>query len=184
MNKTMNGIFSKQQEINLILKDVEKIAEVLWQRGWYEKNGGNISIQLPSKIKHEYIHLSEETILDVAVPELKGQCFYMTGTGKRMYDIAESATDNGLFIQLNESGDAYYLIKDTENKVKPTSEFPAHLGIHNMIAERGTQETIVMHTHATEMVALTQNPSVKTTKALNKILWGMHCIVDITKFYH
>lgn len=170
----MNSLFSKQEEIKTILKDVERIAEVLWQRGWSEKNAGNISIKLPDVIKEEYVLPLDEKKLDVPLPELKGKCFYMTGTGKRMHDLANSATDNGLFIQLNKNGNGYYIIKATDKEVHPTSEFPSHLGIHNMIVKRETPETIVMHTHATEVVALTQNPEVKSTKALNKILWGMH----------
>lgn len=170
----MDKLFSKQEEIDSILIDVERIAEVLWQRGWSEKNAGNISIKLPDSILKEYINPLQEQKLKVPVLGLKGKCFYMTGTGKRMHDLANSATDNGLFIQLNETGDGYYIIKVTDTEVHPTSEFPSHLGIHDMIAKRDTSETIVMHTHATEVIALTQNPQVKSTEALNKILWGMH----------
>jgi rhamnulose-1-phosphate aldolase len=43
-----------------------------------------------------------------------------------------------------------------------------------MIAERGSHEKVVIHTHATEMVALTQAKEFCNQDSLNKLLWGMH----------
>lgn len=168
------NFFTKQNEIDSILSNVSLVAGILFQKGWSEKNAGNISIKLPDVILDYMIPANAEQKLSIPFPALAGKCFYMTGTGKRMQDISVSATDNGLFIQINESGDGYTIVKATNKEVRPTSEFPSHLGIHNMIAERGSAETIVMHTHATEIIALTQHPSIKSTDALNKILWGMH----------
>lgn len=170
----MSNLFSQQKQIDAILNDVKRVAELLFQKGWSEKNAGNISIKLPDVVAPEFLSQSQELPLDKPLPGLKNKCFYMTGTGKRMQDLAISATDNGLFIQINETGNGYKIIKDTNKQVNPTSEFPSHLGVHNMIAERGTSENIVMHTHATEIIALTQYPPIKSTDALNKILWGMH----------
>lgn len=168
------NLFAKQSLINSILTDVQKVADLLFQKGWSEKNAGNISIKLPDILSSAILNKTDEIPLEVHLPELKNACFYMTGTGKRMQDLANSALGNGLFIQINNSGTAYFAVKQTENEVKPTSELPSHLGVHNMLAERGTKETVVMHTHATEMIVLTQHPQIKSTEALNKILWGMH----------
>jgi rhamnulose-1-phosphate aldolase len=43
-----------------------------------------------------------------------------------------------------------------------------------MIAERGSIEKVVLHTHATELVALTQAKEFCNKDSLNKLLWGMH----------
>ncbi|MBN2280697.1 MAG: rhamnulose-1-phosphate aldolase [Candidatus Marinimicrobia bacterium] len=166
------NLFTKQNEIEKILRDVQRVAEILFQKGWSEKNAGNISVKLPDAIA--LVSNPKVHPLDKPFPALADTCFYMTGTGKRMQDVAVSATDNGLFIQITPDGHGYIPVKATDQEVRPTSEFPSHLGIHNMIAERGSHETIVMHTHATEIIALTQNPKIKSSEALNKILWGMH----------
>lgn len=168
------NLFPKQNLVNSILADVQKAADLLFQKGWSEKNAGNISVKLPDSLLGDVLHNYAETPLEVELPMLKNACFYMTGTGKRMQDLAGSALDNGLFVQVNSSGSGYFAVKQTENIVKPTSELASHLGIHNMIAERNLPETVVMHTHATEMIVLTQHSQMKSTKALNKILWGMH----------
>ena len=62
---------------------------------------------------------------------------------------------------------------DSEN-LRPTSELPAHLGIHQMITERGSTEKVVMHTHVTELIALTQCKEFCNQEVLNKIVWDMH----------
>ncbi len=170
----MKTIFSKQDKIDGILEEVKNIAGILWERGWSEKNAGNISIVLPETIQTSELSGCHENKLERTFPGLKQKCFYMTATGKRMQDIAKSPTNNGLFVQLNNSGNAYRMIRETPGNIQPTSEFPTHLGIHNMIADRGTGETVVMHTHATEIIALTQYANIKNSEDLNRILLGMH----------
>ncbi len=167
-------MFVKEQEIKDILKKVERVASMLWQRGWSEKNAGNISIKLPDAISTHSLDNYEYNMLEKTLESIKNKCFFVTGTGKRMQDIGESALDNGLFIQINDKGNGYYTIKQSKKDIRPTSELVSHLGIHNMIAQRGSAETIVMHTHATEIIALTQYSKIKSSYNLNKILWGMH----------
>ncbi len=167
-------MFTKNNEIKSILKNVERVASMLWQRGWSEKNAGNISIKLPDVISETVYSKYDKIVLEKPVEAIKNLCFFVTGTGKRMQDIGESALDNGLFIQINNSGDACYAIKQSDEDIQPTSELVSHLGIHNMVAKRGTSEIVVMHTHATEIIALTQYSKIKSSNALNKILWGMH----------
>jgi rhamnulose-1-phosphate aldolase len=48
------------------------------------------------------------------------------------------------------------------------------LGIHQLIAKRGSNEKVILHTHASELVALTQHPAIKDADTINRILWGMH----------
>ena len=43
-----------------------------------------------------------------------------------------------------------------------------------MIAERGSGERVVMHTHATELIALTQIREFCDQEKLNRLLWSMH----------
>ena len=43
-----------------------------------------------------------------------------------------------------------------------------------MIARRKTRQHLVMHTHATELIALTQIKELCNEHQLNKVLWGMH----------
>ena len=167
----MENLFAEQDTIEQLLNDVATIAQALWERGWSERNAGNISLLLPDVLKDT--RLSEETPLEKPFPNLEGKCFYMTGTGKRMHDIARSPLNNGLLVQIGESGKCFRAYKQNP-AVKPTSELSSHLGIHNMISGRGTDETVVLHTHATEVIALTQYSKIKSSDDVTRIVWGMH----------
>ncbi len=170
----MRNYFENNTEIEKLLNEVSEVAGYLWERGWAEKNAGNISVCLPDRIADEVSLYSEELKSSQSIPDLKGLCFYVTGTGKCMRDIAKSALENGVFIQINEDGSAYYVIDPRQKNNKPTSELSTHFGIHRIIAHRRTGQKVVLHTHATELITLTQNKSIKTSRLLNTILWGMH----------
>lgn len=70
-------------------KEVEKIAEVagyLWQNGWAERNGGNITVNVTDLVDDEIKALpaiSEVKQIGTALPALKGCYFFCKGTGKR-----------------------------------------------------------------------------------------------------
>ena len=71
-------------------QELDKIAEVagyLWQRGWAERNGGNISVNVTEYITDEYKNapaLQAGVKLPRKVEGLANNFFYVTGTGKRM----------------------------------------------------------------------------------------------------
>ncbi|HSN49868.1 MAG TPA: rhamnulose-1-phosphate aldolase, partial [Bacteroidales bacterium] len=56
----------------------------------------------------------------------------------------------------------------------PSSELPTHLAIQEMFVREQPENKVVMHTHATELIALTQLSAFHSSAAINKLLWGMH----------
>ena len=83
-------------------KEVEKIAEVagyLWQNGWAERNGGNITVNITDLVDDEIKALpaiSEVKQIGTALSALKGCYFFCKGTGKRMRDLARWPMENVL----------------------------------------------------------------------------------------
>ena len=63
-------------------KEVDKIAEVagyLWQNGWAERNGGNITVNITDLVDDEIKSLpaiSEVKQIGTALPALKGCYFF------------------------------------------------------------------------------------------------------------
>ena len=106
--------------------EVEKIAEVagyLWQNGWAERNGGNITVNVTAHVDDEIRTMpaiSEVKQIGVTLPQLKGCYFYCKGTGKRMRDLARRPMDNGSVIRILDDCASYVIIAD--NAVMPTSE--------------------------------------------------------------
>jgi hypothetical protein len=80
--------------------EIERVAEVagyLWQKGWAERNGGNITVNITEYVDDDIRSmpaLSEVFAIGTTLPHLKGCYFYCKGTNMRMRDLARKPMDN------------------------------------------------------------------------------------------
>ena len=157
--------------------EVEKVAEVagyLWQKGWAERNGGNITVNITEYVDDEIKALpaiSEVFHIGTTLPHLKGCYFYCKGTNMRMRDLARRPMENGSIIRILEDCASYVIIAD--NHVKPTSELPSHLSVHNYLISKGSPYKASVHTHPIELVAMSHNPKYLEKDVATKLLWSM-----------
>lgn len=157
--------------------EVEKIAEVagyLWQNGWAERNGGNITVNVTDLIDDDVRSLpaiSKVRQIGITLPALKGCYFYCKGTGKRMRDLARRPMQNGSIIRILDDCASYAIIADEE--VMPTSELPSHLAVHARLVENGSPYKATVHTHPIELVAMSHNKRFLGKDVLTDILWSM-----------
>lgn len=174
----MKELQKQNKAFQNVIDEMSEIAGYLWQRGWAERNAGNISVKMNDVFEQNLPEKSAGPLfpLPMAYPELAECIFLVSGTGKRMRDLSVKPMENALLIKLNENADGYRIIssKDDEVNLMPTSELPTHLGIHQMIAERGSSEKVILHTHVSELIAITQAKEFCRTEALNNLLWNMH----------
>lgn len=158
-------------------KEIDKIAEVagyLWQNGWAERNGGNITVNITRLIDDEVRHLpaiSEPKAIGSFLPHLKGTYFFCKGTQKRMRDLARWPMQNGSVIRILDDCEHYEIIAD--EPVLPTSELPSHLTVHNHLIEKDSSYTATVHTHPIELVAMSHNRAFLGKDVLTKKLWSM-----------
>jgi len=158
-------------------KEVEKIAEVagyLWQNGWAERNGGNITVNVTDLVDDEIKALpaiSEVKQIGTALPALKGCYFFCKGTGKRMRDLARWPMENGSIIRILDDCASYVIIAD--NAVMPTSELPSHLSVHARLIEKGSNYKATVHTHPIELIAMSHNKKFMGKDVLSNLLWSM-----------
>ena len=158
-------------------EEIEKIAEVagyLWQNGWAERNGGNITVNITAFVDkgiRELPAISVVKPIGVTLPHLKGCYFYCKGTGKRMRDLARQPMRNGSVIRILDDCSSYVIIAD--EAVMPTSELPSHLTVHNHLIEKGSPYTATVHTHPIELVAMSHTKKFLEKDVLTNILWSM-----------
>lgn len=168
MNIKNNAFISEE------LKRIAEVAGFLWQRGWAEANGGNISVNLTHLMDsglQEFPEPQKPMELAEPLPGLAGNFFYVTGTGMRMRDVARSPLDFGALIKVAADGKSFKIV--SEKAIKPTSELPSHLTIHNFLKAKGNHKSVVLHTHPTELIALTHCPPFGDTAKLSRMLWSM-----------
>ena len=156
--------------------EVMKAAEVagyLWQKGWAERNGGNITVNITELVDVEALSklpaIGPVTPIGMTLPNIKGGIFYCKGTGCRMRDLARHPMDNGSIIRVLPDGENYEMIAD--NPVKPTSELPSHLAIHDDLIGNGSNEM-------PSSIKLAEE-TVKGLQEHNVVLWEKHGVVAI-----
>lgn len=162
--------------------DIASVAGWLWQRGWAERNAGNISVRIDeTDISGAPDHdLRPKVPLDRSFASLRGSMMLVTATNTRMRDVAANPLDNILLIRITDSGDAYSVIfPEGATALRPTSELMSHLLIHEMLSVKKPDHRVVIHAHVTELIALTQIKQLCDAGALNRILLGMHPEVAI-----
>lgn len=157
--------------------EIEKVAEVagyLWQNGWAERNGGNITVNVTEYVDNEIRKMpaiSDVKQIGVTLPTLKGCYFYCKGTGKRMRDLARKPMANGSIIRILDDCASYVIIAD--EPVMPTSELPSHLTVHARQIETGSGCKATVHTHPIELVAMSHKREFRGKDVLTRILWSM-----------
>ena len=157
--------------------EVLKVAEVagyLWQKGWAERNGGNITVNVTEYVDDGIRALpaiSEPLPIGTTLPYLKGCYFYCKGTGKRMRDLARQPMQNGSIIRILDDCASYVIIAD--EAVMPTSELPSHLSIHNYLIGTGSSYKASLHTHPVELVAMSHNSAFLGKDILSHLLASM-----------
>ena len=157
--------------------EIEKTAEVagyLWQNGWAERNGGNITVNI-TEYADDYMRclpaISNIIPIGITLPALKGCYFYCKGTGKRMRDLARHPMQNGSIIRILDDCASYVIIAD--EPVMPTSALPSHLIVHARQIETGSGYKATVHTHPIELVAMSHNREMLGKDVLTRLLWSM-----------
>lgn len=158
-------------------REIWQIAETagyLWQKGWAERNGGNITVNITEYADDEMRRMaaiSAPLEIGMTLPHLKGCLFFCKGTQKRMRDLARHPMENGSIIRILDDCAHYEIIAD--NPVMPTSELPSHLAVHNYLIGKGSPYKASLHTHPIELVAMSHNPEFLKKDVLTRILWSM-----------
>lgn len=151
-----------------------EVAGMLWQRGWAERNGGNLVANITSDVDDNIRRLPPLTApltIGTKLEAIAGQYFYCKATGCRMRDLARKPMDNGVIIRIQPSGEEYEIVAC--KALQPTSELPSHLAIHNYLATTAPEKKASLHTHPTELVALSHVGELCSTERMNETLWAM-----------
>ncbi|OPA80650.1 rhamnulose-1-phosphate aldolase [Paenibacillus selenitireducens] len=163
------------------IREVAEITQHMWKNGWDERNGGNVSYLLEEAEVAQYldIHHVERTLkLAFPVPELIGKYFIVTGSGKYFKNVMADPEGNLGVIRVDPSGEHLEVIWGLAHHAVPTSELPTHFMSHIERLKIDPNHRVVMHNHATHVLAMTFIHDLDELK-LTKILWQMctECIV-------
>lgn len=164
------------QSLKKTVSEITDTAHYLWERGWAERNAGNISVNVTGLLSKKELELlfNSSTIrpLQVGYSSLADQIISVTSAGSRMRDLAKNPWDHLCILKIDASGTHFK--QWPEKNREPTSELPTHLTVHDMLIRTKSPAKALVHTHATELIALTQIRKFCSTEELNRLLWSMH----------
>lgn len=162
---------------------VEMVRTVtnMYDHGWDERNGGNISLMLAEDEITDYLdiqHVIREIPTGFEAPALAGRYFLVTGTGKYFKNVQYDPENNlGLF-RVAKDGCTAELLWGYSDGGRFTSELPAHLMSHMKRLTVDPDNRVVMHTHPANLLAMTYIHDLDE-KLFTRTLWQMctECIV-------
>ena len=158
-----------------------RTATNMYNHGWDERNGGNISLLLDEESVKEYLDVTKvlrEIPTGFSAPTLDGTYFLVTGTGKYFKNVQYAPDVNLGLVHLTQNGENAQLLWGFTDGGKFTSEFPAHMMSHAARLKVDPENRVVMHCHPANLLAMTYVHSLDE-KAFTRTLWQMctECIV-------
>jgi rhamnulose-1-phosphate aldolase len=149
------------------------VAALLCDRGWAERNAGNMSIDVTEVLAGDVAATPAERG-SPAAQLLAGRSLLVTCGGARMRDVAADPDLTTVLVRVNAAG-GY----DCSSPVgfchvdAPTSELAAHLAVHAALRRSRPEHTAVLHTHPAELIAATHCPGLQDAASFNRALWSM-----------
>ncbi len=148
-----------------------------WEQGWHERNGGNLSYRIKEEeietVKSELKETGEWLEIGTSVPELGGEYFLVTGSGKYFRNVALRLEESIGIIRLDEKGENYRICWGLKGGARPTSELPSHLMNHEVKKRvSGGTYRVIYHAHTTYLIALTFVLPLKS-EIFTRELWEM-----------
>lgn len=131
-----------------------------WDLGWHERNGGNLSYRMKAEevaeIESNFTDKNEWQEIGTSVPNLAGEHFIVTGSGKFMRNVQLDPEANISIIEIDSSGGKFRILWGMRDGGRPTSELPTHLMNHEVkkLATNGKYR-VIYHAHCTNTIALT-----------------------------
>ncbi|MBC1524564.1 rhamnulose-1-phosphate aldolase [Listeria booriae] len=163
------------------VQEMMKVTANLYRLGWDERNGGNISYLLTEQEVSEFVNPNQvirtiPMIFDAT--ELAGKYFIVTGSGKYFKNVIDEPDVNLGIIRVAQTGTSVELLWGFTDGGVPTSELPAHFMSHIERLKIDPNHRIIMHNHATNIIAMTFTHSLEE-RDFTRTLWQMctECIV-------
>ena len=153
----------------------------MYNHGWDERNGGNISLLLDEALVREYLdvdHVLRTIPTCFTAPALEGKYFLVTGTGKYFKNVQYAPEINLGLVRIADGGKSAELLWGFADGGKFTSEFPAHMMSHVARLKVNPENRVVMHCHPANLLAMTHVHDLDS-RIFTRTLWQMctECIM-------
>ena len=133
------------------------LAYAMWQLGWDEANGGNISCLLTDDEVDRlgYVEGTGRSMPLVGIPDsLRGRELMITASGSYMRSLRDDPEHLLGIVHIPREGDHYEIAAGLKDS-KPTFDLAVHLAVHDVRLARDESHRVVMHNHPPALTAMT-----------------------------
>ena len=154
----------------------------MWNKGWDEYNGGNVSYRLTKEevssleadfegTSYAYYTKNRNEVEVLDVPEhVQGEYLLITASGSRFRTLCLQPHEDTGIIQLTPKG--YQVVAGFVTGKHPTSEIFMHILAHAARLKVDPNHRVVIHNHATNIVIYSLLDEV-TSESLTLDLWSV-----------
>ncbi len=157
------------------IQDMVRTATNMYQHGWDERNGGNISLLLRKEEVRDYVDLkrvSREIPTGFQASGLDGKLFLVTSAGSYFKNIQYAPEKCLGLIRIAKEGQAAQVLWGYKGGNRFTSELPAHLMSHRVRLSVNPGHRVIMHCHPDHLLAMTFVHPLEE-RAFTRTLWRM-----------
>lgn len=139
-----------------IIKELAELSYDMWQKGWDESNGGNISCILTDEdlsfLQKDESYKTTRNIKVQNIPaDMVGKYLIITASGSHFRILKNNLTkDLGVILILE---DGYNIVWGFKENKRPTSELYMHLLSHSARLKANSHHRVVVHNHANNATA-------------------------------
>jgi rhamnulose-1-phosphate aldolase len=170
--------------VGQLLKQMGEVGRRLSEIGATEGAAGNISVCVRRSLEVREIFPQVTNVeLPVPAPNLRNATLIVSGSGRRLREIADSPTANLACIIVDPDGATGRMFTSPEAKFKRvTSEFNSHLAVHHdQMRSRPIDLHAVVHAQPRHLTFLSHIPKYQEQTYLNTSLmrWQPETIINI-----
>ncbi|MGW7160880.1 rhamnulose-1-phosphate aldolase [Paenibacillus sp. LK1] len=182
MNVTLTNETTQAAGFHIpFVREMAEITQHMWKNGWDERNGGNVSYLLEEEEVAQYIDINyviRKIEPAFSMHELAGKYFIVTASGKYFKNVLADPENNLGVLRVSNDGLELEVLWGLKSGANPTSELPTHFMSHIERLKVDPKHRVVMHNHATNVLAMTFIHELDEMK-FTKTLWQMctECVV-------
>lgn len=173
----MDQIAGLKEKLEGTLIEIAHVAQMVHNKGWAEASAGNLSVNVTEYLAgnlddtdfHPQIYILKKVFRNLA-----NNFILLSRSGSRMCDISVSPLSQSVIIHILEDGYSFKILNINNSQVKPTSELPTHLIIHDFLVNENKNRKAVLHAHINELITISHHPVYKSEQILNDLLFSMN----------
>jgi len=156
-------------------KGIRTVLQKIIENKWVPAGSGNFSLIDHKHIFADtYLYHNQSIRLKKKLTYLANSSIVISASGISFEEIRDNFSDLTLMVNINKNGDEIKLSGSSKfNHLQISSEYLSHLYLLNHFKKIKSDNTVLIHVHIPEFIAITHHLSYKSSNSLTHLIWSM-----------